>query len=117
MTEHFRFDDRTCAVCRRPAVGYGYKPPNRDTAIAWVCNDPECLAIAKDSFAMKQEEFGRVENMAMTEGGNAGGAYLDSIGKTDLATLTPAEWEEFLKTVIAGYRVALKIKLRDEAPF
>lgn len=38
----------------------------------------------------------------VAEGGNLGGAYLDAIGKTDLATLTAEEWETFCAKVIAG---------------
>lgn len=43
------------------------------------------------------------ESEAMTVGGQQGGEYLESIGKTDLATLTETEWDRFLDAVITGY--------------
>ena len=114
-----RFHDRVCCVCARPAVGYGYAPPRttKADAIAWVCDDPECIGIAKDTYMMKQLEFGRIDQLATGDAGDRGGAYLDEIRKTDLATLTEAEWHTFLEQVIGGYREALKGRLRDEAPF
>ncbi len=43
------------------------------------------------------------ETAAMIAGGEAGGAYLDSLGKTDLARLTEAEWDAFVEVVVTGY--------------
>lgn len=43
------------------------------------------------------------EIAAIVHGGCMGGEYLDSIAKTDLATLTPEEWRIFLEAVITGY--------------
>lgn len=39
------------------------------------------------------------------------GEYLDSIGKTDLATLTDAEWLTFLEVVITAYQDELVRRL------
>ena len=43
------------------------------------------------------------EMQAMSVGGQHGGEYLESIGKSDLATLTETEWDRFLDAVITGY--------------
>lgn len=43
------------------------------------------------------------ETAAMVEGGKAGGAFLDSLGKTDLALLTEKEWDTFVEAIITGY--------------
>ena len=43
------------------------------------------------------------EMQAMSVGGQYGGEYLESIGKSDLATLTETEWDCFLDAVITGY--------------
>jgi hypothetical protein len=40
---------------------------------------------------------------AMTVGGQQGGEYLESIGKSDLATLTETEWDRFIDAVVTGY--------------
>lgn len=112
-----RFDDAVCGSCGRSAVGYGYAPPHHNAPVLWTCDDPECLTIARNSYAMKQDEFTRIESLAAGEGGAEGGAYLDQICKTDLASLTADEWYEFCRRIVAGYRKALKTSLRDEAPF
>lgn len=43
------------------------------------------------------------ESEAMTVGGQQGGAFLESIGKSDLATLTETEWDCFIDAVVTGY--------------
>ena len=43
------------------------------------------------------------EQAAMAAGGDAGGAYLESLGKSDLATLSPAEWRQLIEIVVTGY--------------
>lgn len=111
-----RFNDVLCCVCRRRAIGHGYTP-SPSKPILWCCDDFECLTIARNTYQMKQEDFSRLESLAAGRGGENGGAYLDTIGKTDLATLTEAEWFEFCRRVVAGYRIALKTDLKEEPPF
>ena len=43
------------------------------------------------------------ERNAFVRGGEMGGEYLDSIAKTDLATLSPDEWLTFVEAVVTGY--------------
>ena len=43
------------------------------------------------------------EAEAMTVGGQQGGEYLESIGKSDLAILTETEWDRFIDAVVTGY--------------
>ena len=43
------------------------------------------------------------EAEAMTVGGQQGGEYLESIGKSDLATPTGTEWDRFIDAVVTGY--------------
>lgn len=43
------------------------------------------------------------EAEAMTVGGQQGGEYLESIGKSDLSTLTEIEWDRFIDAVVTGY--------------
>ena len=115
---HFRFSDRVCCVCASPAIGWGYASGAKTVdQIAFCCDDPECLHIAKDTYGMRQSEFRRLDAMATDDGGQKAGAYLESIGKSDLASLSTEEWEQFCREMIAGYREALKGRLRGEAPF
>ena len=48
------------------------------------------------------------EAEAMTVGGQQGGEYLETIGKSDLATLTETEWDRFIDVVVTGYRDHLR---------
>lgn len=43
------------------------------------------------------------EREAMDHGGSMGGEYLDELGKTDLAKLTPEEWATFVECICTGY--------------
>jgi len=43
------------------------------------------------------------ETEAMSVGGQQGGAYLESLGKSDLATLSETEWDRFIDAVVTGY--------------
>lgn len=114
-----RFASEICGVCGRQAIGIGYtdNPSRSSHPIMWLCDDAECITIAKVSYSMKQDDFNRIESLAAGKGGNEGGAYLEQIGKTDLAVLTPDEWFEFCRRIVSGYRKALKDDLKSEAPF
>lgn len=43
------------------------------------------------------------ERAALSNAAQMGGEYLDSLGRTDLATLTTDEWEYFIEAVVTGY--------------
>lgn len=43
------------------------------------------------------------EEAAIVHGGEMAGEYLDSLGKTDLVTLTLEEWSTLLTCVVGGY--------------
>lgn len=111
-----RFSDSLCGVCARTATGFGYAPRTGQT-ILWVCDDEQCLQLAKDSYTMKQDIFTRLESLAAGKGGEEGGVFLDDIRKSDLATLNQAEWFEFCRRIVAGYRKGLVELLKTEAPF
>jgi hypothetical protein len=42
------------------------------------------------------------EQAAMGAGGNDAGEYLEALAKSDLATLSPAEWWQLIEIVITG---------------
>lgn len=111
-----------CAVCARPGTGHGWAPPPTypgyvQPPIAWLCDDPDCIPIARTTYTMRQDKFRRIDSLAAVEGGQAMGAYLDEIGKSDLAELTEDEWCEACRRLVGGYRVALVTTLKEESPF
>jgi hypothetical protein len=106
-----------CAVCRRHALWIGYAPKQR-REIIWLCDDNECHAAAKGVYRMPSDWLDEFEIGAVLEAGGAAGTYLEKIGKTDLATLSPDEWRTFLQCIVVGYERALRRKiLNNEAPF
>jgi len=105
-----------CAVCGRPGVGLGWAPSDKHP-VAWLCDAPDCLPLSRDTYRMPQQKLTRLERLAVREGGDRGGEYLDEIGKTDLAVLTEDEWWEFLARIESGRREALVTTLANESPF
>ncbi len=48
------------------------------------------------------------ERIALLTGGHDAGEYLDSLGLSDLAVLTDAQWFQFLRCVVGGFQAALQ---------
>jgi hypothetical protein len=111
-----RFDDRICGVCARAAAGIGHAPRSHQPVI-WLCDDPDCIHIARNSYHMKQEEFSRLEAIAAHEARFDVGDYLAKIGKTDLTTMTLEEAMKMCQITVAAYRKNLKKLVDSEAPF
>jgi len=57
-----------------------------------------------------------IEIEGMMAASEKGGAYLDRIGKTDLATMTNNEWMSFLETAIRAYEEKT-MELYGDPPF
>lgn len=70
--------------------------------------DSYCLTaygdkIAHDEISRKDAIVAVQEKNARQKAGDAAGAYLDEIGKTDLATLTADQWDRFCEQMTATY--------------
>ena len=63
----------------------------------WLCDDNGCHAAAKKVYAMPKEMLDAYEIGSALEAGADAGAYLEGIGKTDIATLDAGEWREFFR--------------------
>lgn len=103
----------TCFICKRRHDNLGVAPHERAT-IKWVCK--ECLSAInmKRAYHMRLDQY---EKQALEDGGNAGGAYLDEIGKTDLASLGEDEWSRFLELVLTSYADSMREIVSREVPF
>lgn len=108
-----QFNPAICGVCARAALGHGYAPRNA-SKILWVCDDPKCIQVAKAVYSMKQDQFSRIESMAAARGGDSGIEFLETVGKTDFTDLTPDQWFELNRRIIAGYRRALAADMKGE---
>lgn len=96
-----------CFICAREALaGFTFK------------GKPVCITCAPHSLAGEvMLEFTDTENEAIEAGGAEAGAYLDAIGKTDLADLTPEQWVKFLGTYLHGYSAHMREAARINPPF
>jgi len=56
------------------------------------------------------------ERAALQEAGQEGGAYIESLGRTELATWSANEWATLVEVVVTAYQDALA-RLRDGIPF
>lgn len=99
-----------CAVCGRAAghmvISVAHKPG------ADFCSD-ECGR----AWMIKGGDLKAIEKEAVQAGGEAAGAYLDSIGKTDLAKLTADEWATFCATLYKATTDDLRRQALDSIPF
>jgi hypothetical protein len=112
----------TCFICKRRHDCIGYSPHDR-APIKWVCW--ECLDGTHNGirsklprlYHMPRKQLDQYEKQALEDGGNAGGEYLDEIGKTDLASLDEDEWGTFLGRVLVGYADSMREIVSREVPY
>lgn len=109
----------TCFICRRQHDNIGHAPHDR-APVKWVCW--ECLDGTHNGIRSKLPRLYHMrltdyEGRALEDGGNAGGEYLDSINKTDLAELDPEEWRSFLGAVLKGYADSMREIVSREVPY
>jgi hypothetical protein len=117
MTAHTPIRDLSiaiCAVCQRPGCGYAYTPDG--TRPKWLCDDPDCFILASAVIDMPSSEARKAAVEARIKGGEAAGAYLEKIGKTDLADMTREEWLDFLLTYDNARSDFLKRQAAEWAP-
>lgn len=111
-----RFETRVCFICGEPSTGFAFTP-HKSFETGWTCTP--CSPHIKEAYSMSDNVMADLEAQAREAASMRGGAYLDGIGKTDLATLAPEEWETFLGEVLTGYRDTVRslVSAKYEAPF
>lgn len=104
-----------CSVCPREAKGFGYNPrlAGKDGRPGKACSMKH-LKILKEKNGMMNDATPN-ETEAVMFGGEMGGEYLDSLGRTNLAALSGDEWKQFLFCVVGGY--VSKISEYNSIPF
>lgn len=101
-----------CAVCGRAGCGIFFKAPEeRADFCSFKCSEVWMVARAANI------ELTKDEKAAALAGGKAAGAFLEKIGKTDLAELTKAEWAELCETLVAGAFTDLQQQADKWIPF
>lgn len=104
-------------VCHREPRGLGFKVGKSD--YTWFCSR-QCLDGWKrmTDRGKKKMDLTRDEVTAIQFAAEQAGQYLDSIGKTDLATMTADEWMTLNETVFmsASWKLSEIISIK-EVPF
>lgn len=98
-----------CATCSRESQGIAISLPGK--RLKQFCSH-DCARIF-----MAIDKLTQNEEAAASKGGEAAGAYLEQIGKTDLATLSGPEWEKFCQTLFKGACDELRRQADDCIPF
>jgi hypothetical protein len=57
------------------------------------------------------------ENNALAQACLSGGAYVETIGKTDLASWTEQEWAALIDVVVTSFQDFLREAYADDPPF
>lgn len=109
QTEHG--DPTTCHCCGLRATGIGIGGPRGDNK--FLC--PECITLIERIKEVRR--FDPYELMALDGGVDAIGAYLESIGKTDLAEMDEIEAQMIVKAAWRGCADRLHKVLREGIPF
>ena len=112
-----RFSDQLCGCCSRTATGFGFVPKSGQPTL-FVCDSPECLTVAKDSYTLPQETFSILEAKAAVEASNAMGMSLDRMGEGHrFDGISGEAWLAAMREAIIAYRTSLVELLKSEAPF
>lgn len=101
-----------CFVCRRSATGFGVARGDR---VGWMCLECRNAVIGRIAIAMPETNFDHYESYALTQAGNEGGEFLDSLGITDLAALPPEAYHQFLEIVVNSFGEAMRHSLKEAA--
>ena len=54
---------------------------------------------------------------ALAAAGAEGGAYVESLGKTDLALFTAQEWSTLIEVIVTAFQDHLREAYADDPPF
>lgn len=64
-------------------------------------------------------DISKTENKALKTASDDGGMYLEALGKTDLATMSVEEWNEFVKVLAFSYAEAMAdvVEIEEGPPY
>ena len=105
-----------CAICRRDARGFQFAPRliHIDAPVVKLCSR-RCQDIAARLKGMIHPNIH--EKNALADACLSGGEYVESIGKTDLATWTEHEWSTLIDVIVTRFQDSLRTAYADDPPF
>lgn len=105
-----------CAICRRDARGYGFSPHFIRVAAP---DSKQCSRRCQDITARLKGMIdpNKHETQALAVAGVRAGAYVEAIGKTDLARWSEHEWATLIEVVVTAFQDFLRQAYADDPPF
>lgn len=105
-----------CAICRRDARGFLFAPQSIGiSAPAVKLCSRRCQDITARLKGMINPNIH--EKTALAAAGAEGGAYVESLGRTDLATWSPEEWAALVDVIVTRFQDSLRTAYADDPPF
>lgn len=105
-----------CAICRRDARGYGFAPSfiRIDAPAVKLCSR-RCQDITRKLSGMIDPNTHETD--ALLAASISGGAYVETIGKTDLSSWTEQEWAALIDVIVTSFQDFLRQAYADDPPF
>jgi len=105
-----------CAICRRDARGYGFAPSfiRIDAPAVKLCSR-RCQDITGKLSGMIDPN--KHETNALLAASISGGAYVETIGKTDLSGCPEQEWAALIDVIVTSFQDFLRQAYADDPPF
>jgi hypothetical protein len=112
----------TCAICPRPQRGFGWVPvmypphhPKRLEGALWFCSRT-CQLLHQRNKGMIDPS--NAERAAIDAAVQAAGAYIESVGRTDLMTWLPHQFDALIDVIVTAYTANLRgADDPDEVPY
>jgi hypothetical protein len=113
-----RFQDCVCGVCAGLSSNIGLVAGWMEKPQAlFVCEDMDCLKIAKRTVWMNADDFNAAEKKAAREAMLDGCEFLDKLGVSSFSELSEEQMYKLSTTIIEGYRKNLKTFCDEVIPF
>jgi hypothetical protein len=104
-----------CAICRRDARGYGFAPRYiREEAPDSKQCSRRCQNITARLKGMIDPN--KHETNALAAASMSAGAYVEEIGKTDLANWSEQEWATLIDVAVTAFQDFLRQAYADDPP-
>ena len=105
-----------CVICRRDARGYGFAPRYiREEAPDSKQCSRRCQNITARLKGMIDPN--KHETNALAAANISAGAYVEEIGKTDLANWSEQEWATLIDVAVTAFQDFLRQAYADDPPF
>jgi hypothetical protein len=114
MKSRFSAAAAFCGSCLAPSRGLGLCETGTAKGrlyfgpVMWFCADSRCVAAMKETLAMPDDFFARRLDKAIERGRITAGHYALSVGKTDLAQMTTAEYHQFACVLVENVIESLR---------